>query len=117
MYFFEFTMLKSRSCTFEEISTSHLELLSSDLLAKLLKNVKKAINKNFETANIFYWSDAEISLYWIQSTEKEWEQWVENRVNFVRNFTDYKSWYYVSTKVNPADLLASNSDIKCLQKK
>ena len=101
----------------KKISTSHLELLSSDLLAKLLKNVKNAINKNFETTNIFYWSDAEISLYWIQSIEKEWEQWVENRVNFVRNFTDYKSWYYVSTKVNHADLLASNSDIKCLQKK
>ena len=30
--------------------------------------------------NIFCWSDSEISLFWIRSIEKEWRQWLENRV-------------------------------------
>ena len=56
----------------KKISIPHLELLSCVLLAKLLKNEKNAINKNFETTNIFYWRDSEISLYWIRSIKKEW---------------------------------------------
>ena len=64
--------------------------------------MKNAINKNFEPTNIFHWSDSEISLYWIQSIEKGWERWVENRVNFILSLTDYKSRYYVSTKINSA---------------
>ena len=107
---------KAKVAPLKKISILRLELLSCVLLANLLKNVKNAINENFEITNIFYWSDSEISLYWIRSIEKEWKQWVENKVNFIRNLTDYKSWYYVSTKVNAADLPTRNSDIKCLQK-
>ena len=80
--------------------------------------MKNAINKNFEITNTLNWSNSEISLYWIWSIEKEWKQWIEKRISFIRNFTGYNnSWYYVSTNVNPADLPTRNSDIRCLQKK
>ena len=98
-FFCQFILHKSKSCFFGKNSIPWLELLSCVLLAKLLKNAKSPINKNFEITNIFYWSDSKISLYWIRSIEKEWKQWVENRVNFIQNFAGYKSWYYVSTKV------------------
>ena len=37
----------------KKISIPRLELLSCVLLAKLLKNEKNAVNKNFEKTNIF----------------------------------------------------------------
>ena len=95
-FFCKFILHKSKSCFFGTISIPCLELLSCVLLAKLLKS---PINKNFEITNIFYWSDSKISLFWIRSIEKEWKQWVENRVDFIQNFPGYKSWYYISTKV------------------
>ena len=99
-----------------KISIPCLELLSCVLLAKLLKNAKNTLYKNFEITSIFYLSDSEICLCPTQSIEKEWRQWAENRVNFIRKLTDQKNQYYVSTKVNPVDLPTRNSDIKCLQK-
>ena len=37
-------------------------------------------------------------------------------INFVIRLILAQSWYYVSTKVNPADLPTHKSDTKCLQK-
>ena len=117
MYFCEFIMWKNKSCSFEENFYTLPRIIELCFIGKIIENVKKTFNKNFEITNIFYWSDSEIFICWIQSIEKGWEQRVENRVNFIRNFADYKSWYYASRNVNPADLPTRNSDIKCLQKK
>ena len=62
---------KAKVAPLKKISITRLALLSCVLLAELLKNVKNAVNKSFEITPICYWSDSEISFYWIQSIEKE----------------------------------------------
>ena len=50
-----------------------------------MNSVKAAIHPVWGVQNVYYWTDSEISLYRIKGVNKEWKQWVESRVNFVRD--------------------------------
>ena len=70
---------KTRVAPLKELTIPHLELLSCLLLVELLRVVISTLNY-VNTAEIFCWSDSEISLCWICGVHKQWNPWVENRV-------------------------------------
>ena len=48
-------------------------------------------------------TDSRVALFWIQS-DKEWKQFVQNRVNEIRKLTPPKSWSHCPGKHNPANV-------------
>ena len=56
-------------------------------------------------SEVFLWTDSQVTLTWIRVESKEFQTFVENRVQEIRKFTDSRGWYYCNTKGNPADLL------------
>ena len=47
-------------------------------------------------------------MFWIKSFEKEFDTFIENRLQEIRKLTDIKQWSYIETKHNPADLITRN---------
>ena len=38
-----------------------------------------------------------------KQTHKNWRVWVQNRINVIRDNVPPQRWFYVPTKINPAD--------------
>ena len=93
---------KSRVAPLKSETIPRLELLGNLLLARLVASVHKAYHLPFH--NTFLWTDSKVTLAWIRSN-KEFKTFVQNRLNEIRRITDAKTWFYCSTKNNPADII------------
>ena len=78
-----FVTSKSRVSPLERPSIPRLELLSALLLARLIDNVERALKSVLTLGPSTCWTDCwtEVSLYWITQLDKEWKQFIQNRVN------------------------------------
>ena len=81
-----------------------LELLSALLLSKLIDSVHTALEPELQLGDPMCFSDSKVVLYWIQGTKHEWKQFVENRVNTIRNLVAPQHWRHCSGRENPADI-------------
>ena len=83
-----------------------LELLSGLVLARLVSHVQRELEGKYKIDRIVCWLDSEIALWWITGTEKEYKQFIQNRVVEIRKLIDPNSWRHVPTNQNPADVLS-----------
>ena len=81
-----------------------LELLSCLLLARLITHTLAALETVIEVRLGLCFTDSKVAMFWIQGEDKEWKQFVQNRVNEIRNLVSPKHWNHCSGKDNPADL-------------
>ncbi|XP_035207028.1 uncharacterized protein LOC118181903 [Stegodyphus dumicola] len=95
---------KSRVSPVKKVSLPRLELLGALIAARLGTEVKKVLDRK-DSSNIFFWSDSKVTLYWIKGSSRRWKSFVQNRVDEIQKLTNPDSWFYCSTKDNPADLL------------
>ena len=60
-----------------------LELLSALLLARLLTSITQALQPEQNLGHPICYTDSRIALhvYWIRGCDKEWKQFIQNRVN------------------------------------
>eukprot|EP00731_Ephydatia_muelleri_P027563 Em0019g436a len=49
--------------------------------------------------------------FWIRGCDKEWRQFVENRVREIRQLTPVQIWKHCAGKTNPADLPSRGTDL------
>ena len=91
---------KARVAPMKKQSIPRLELLGALILSRLANTVMKSMARNIVT---FYWVDSMTTLFWIRR-EKQWKQYVANRVKEIRQLTSRDLWRHCPRHLNPADL-------------
>ena len=81
-----------------------LELLSALVLSKLMDSIHTALEPELRLGDPVCFSDSMVALFWIQGTNHEWKQFVENWVNTIRSLVAPQHWKHCLGKENPADI-------------
>ena len=76
--------------------------MGAHMVANLLQNVRTAL-EGYKITGTFAWSDSTVVLCWIMSTNREWKQFVTNRIVKIRQKENLQ-WKYCPTAENPADI-------------
>ena len=85
------------------VTTPTLELLSALVVARLTTSVHKALGPSLHITECVCWLDAEIALWWINKTDKEFKPFVQNQVVEIRKLVAPDLWNYVPSAENSAD--------------
>lgn len=107
-----FVKSKSKVAPIKSQTMPRLELLAAVLGAELPKYLSNAIPPKFHTSQIILWSDSQIVLSWISSSKHLRQQFIQHRVQLIRDMTSQSTWKYCPTTSNPADLITGGMDAK-----
>ena len=91
---------KTRVAPTKRQTIPRLELLGALILARLVQSVSASLPVLNGT---YLWTDSMTVLHWI-CNKKVWKQYVQHRVNEIRELTDSSYWKYCPGMLNPADL-------------
>ena len=98
-----FLAAKTRVSPLNHLTIPRLELLSALLLANLIISVQDALKSELLLSQPICYSDSKIAISWIRGEDKEWQQFVENRVNTIRKLVSAQYWRHCPGRDNPAD--------------
>ena len=98
-----FVASKTRVAPMKKQSIPRLESMGATLLARLLSTVKTVLQPTLGEMNSYCWVDSYTALCWIRNN-RCWRQYIQGRVNEIRNLTDQESWRFCPGKENLADL-------------
>ena len=95
---------KTRVAPLKIVTIPRLELLSGLLLARLMRAIHHALESEIQLDMPTCYTDSQIALCWIKEEDKEWKQFVENRVSEIRRLVPAKHWKHCAGTENPADI-------------
>ena len=96
-----FVIGKSRLAPIKPMTIPRLELQSAVLAVKVCGMLQQELQINID--NVFYWTDSQTVLCYIQSHTLRFHTFVANRIATIHEASSIKQWRYVDTKNNPAD--------------
>ncbi|UYV68404.1 hypothetical protein LAZ67_5004221 [Cordylochernes scorpioides] len=91
---------KSRLAPTKRVTIPRLELLACVLGARLVKSISTALTNS---CPVTLWTDSSTVLAWLKR-KNEWNVFVRNRVQEIRDTVNNENWKFVYGKFNPADL-------------
>ena len=102
---------KAKVAPLKKTSIPRLELLAAVSLAELRVVITSALENCVVIDREVFWSDSEIVLHWITNLPREWKQFVQNRVDRIREITDIGCWRHVPGLSNPSDIPTREVDL------
>ena len=99
-----FVASKTRVAPVHKQTIPRLELLSALLLSRLVTSVTTSLESELPLSQPTCYTDSKVTLYWITGSEREWKQFVQNRVSEIRKLLPLGTWKHMAGKDNPADL-------------
>ena len=109
-------MSKTRVASLEPMSVPRLELLASLISSRLVTRVKSALSPVVNIEEIYHWSDSTTTLHWIKGVERQYKQFVENRVTEVQSKVSPEFWSFCPGLENPADIPTQGLSVEALLK-
>ena len=82
---------KTRVAPSTPMTIPRFELLAPFIFARLISTVRDALSHVIDIKEIFCWTDSITVFYWIQAN-KEYKQFVPNRIEKIHKLTDVTSW-------------------------
>ena len=110
-----FVAAKTRVAPTKPTTIPRLELLSALLLTKLCQSVETALKDSLPMEKTLCYTDSRVALYWIVGQDREWKQFVENRVNAIRQLVPSNQWRHCPGASNPADIPSRGMNPKDLK--
>lgn len=105
---------KTRLAPIKKQTTPRLALLGANLLARLSKSILRVSTSLRATPSVTLWTDSFTTLCWIKNN-KAWKQYVQHRVNEIRELTSKHQWRHCPGEVNPADLPSRGCSVQELK--
>ena len=109
-----FVAAKTRVSPLQDHSIPRLELLGALLVSRLMASITSALKSELELDAPTFFTDSKVVLFWIQGHDKEWRQFVENRVREIRQLSSVEYWRHCPGRDNPADLPSRGIDLDTL---
>ena len=107
--FTELVTSRTRVAPISGDTIPRLELLGALVLARLINSVLTAFEGTLRVDSVFCWSDSQIALWWIWGVNREFKQFVQNRVVEIRGLVKPAHWDYCPSENNPADICSRGS--------
>ena len=86
--------------------------LGALILGRLMKTVERALQQFTTISSEVCFTDSQVVLTWIKTTDKKYKQFVEKRVVEIRQNSNVKDWEYIQGKENLANLASRGCYLK-----
>ena len=95
-------MGKARVAPIQPLTIPRLELSSAVTAVRLHEIITAELE--YKIHKVYFWTDSMSNIKYIRNKTSRFKTFVSNRLSVIHEATVPSDWYYVPTKVNPADL-------------